>query len=53
MKAVADYYGGHTNQNVLRSIEGDNVSLTEEEKSDLWAIKVNMGDKTYCDSLLQ
>jgi hypothetical protein len=52
MKAVADYYGGLTNQNVLRSVEGDRVELTNEEKSDVWAIKTNMLDKTYTDNLL-
>jgi hypothetical protein len=50
MKVVADYYGGSTNQKVLRSIEGERVDLNEEEKSDAWAIKQNMTDKTYTDS---
>lgn len=26
------------------------VNLTEEEKSDMWAIRENLGDKVYVDS---
>lgn len=52
MKVVADYYGYGTNLNVLRAVEGDEVILIAEEKSDVWAIKMNLLDKTYCNSLL-
>ena len=52
MKAVQDYYFHGTNLNVLKAVEGENVNLTDEEKSDVWAIKQNLSDKTYCNSLL-
>jgi hypothetical protein len=47
MKVVADYYGGKTNLKVLRVLEKERVELTDEEKSDLWAIKENMKDIVY------
>lgn len=47
MKVVADYYFNGTNLNVLKAVEGENNDLTNEEKSDVWAIKVNMMDDTY------
>ena len=50
MKVVLDYYFTGTNLNVLKALEGEKVNLSDEEKSDLWAIKENMGDKVYVDS---
>lgn len=50
MKVVADYYFKGTNLNVLRAIEGERVALTDEEKSDVWAIRQNMEDSVYLTS---
>lgn len=52
MKATQDYYGYTTNKNVMEYIEGKKVNLTEEEKSDVWKIRNNIGDKIYTENLL-
>jgi len=55
--AVYDYFGigskVRANQiaiYIMRRKRG--VSLTEEEKSDVWAIRENLNDKTYISGLL-
>ena len=52
MKATSDYYFNGTNLNVLKAVESEKVSLTDEEKSDVWAIKTNLGDEIYTNSLI-
>ena len=52
VKATQDYYLKGTNHNVIKYLEGDNINLSEEEKSDAWAIKTNLEDKIYIDNLL-
>ena len=61
IKAVSDYYGaGITKQEksdskvVALFIMGRKARLqpmSEEQKSDMWAIKINIGDSTYANSL--
>lgn len=56
ISAVYDYYGvGKTKRanQVALYIMGRKrgVELSEEEKSDMWAIKENLKDKTYTDQL--
>ena len=51
MKVVLDYYFNSTNLNVLKALEGEKVELNDEEKSDLWAIRQNIEDLTYRQSL--
>lgn len=50
MKVVADYYGQKTNLNVLKAAEGEKLELSDEEKSDVWAIRQNISDETYVNS---
>lgn len=61
IKAVADYYGaGITNQEKSESkvialfLMGRKARLqplSEEQKSDTWAIKTNLEDQTYINGL--
>ncbi len=61
MKAVKDYYGTGTN---TKEVSNSKVialflmgrksrlqPMTDEQKSDMWAIKTNLEDKTYRQSL--
>jgi hypothetical protein len=50
LKVARDYYNGNFEPKVIEYIFGEKVNLSEEEKSDAWAIKINMEDKTYCES---
>lgn len=50
VQVVNDYYGDSPHHKVIKSILGFNFDLSEEEKSDVWAIKQNMTDKTYMES---
>lgn len=62
IKAVADYYGTgilpkekSESKNIALFLMGRKARLqplSEEQKSALWAIKTNLEDKTYCQSLL-
>ena len=54
--ATRDYYndkGGRVDQ-IAYHITGRKhlKDLTEEEKSDIWAIKINMSDSTYMSGLV-
>ena len=51
MKAVKDYYFNSVNHNVAKYLMGNKINLSEEEKSDAWAIKTNLEDKIYTDNL--
>ena len=51
LKATRDYFNGQFNPNIIKHIVGEKVMLTEEEKSDAWAIKTNIEDLVYRNSL--
>lgn len=51
IKAVEDYFNDKANINIVHFIEGDKVNLTDEEKSDAWAIQQNLLDKEYVADL--
>ena len=56
--ACQDYYGRGQNQKRANQIalylmgRKKGVELTEQEKSDMWAIKTNLEDETYTTALL-
>lgn len=52
IKAVADYYFNGTNLKVSKYLEGEKIILTDEEKSDVWAIRVNLEDELYRSNLI-
>lgn len=52
LKAIRDYYFNHTNHSVAKYLMGQKVELTQEEKSDAWAIKTNLEDETYTKSFV-
>jgi len=62
IRAVADYYGSGITADekvaskivalFLMNRKARLPELTDEQKSDMWAIKVNLEDKGYCDGLL-
>jgi hypothetical protein len=62
IQSVKDYYGsGATPKEIsdskvialfLMNRKARLQPMTEEQKSDMWAIKENLFDKVYCQSLL-
>ena len=50
VRVVRDYFGQSTNYNIIKSLLGFKIDLTEREKSDKWAIEQNLLDKTYLES---
>ena len=57
MLAVKDYYNDSVFRkeydNVAKHLSGEKISLTAEEKSDAWAIEINMADEIYCKTLIR
>lgn len=60
LSAVYDYYGSEmttkekqqANQIAIYLMgRKRGVNLSEEQKSDMWVIKKNLGDKVYCEAL--
>ncbi len=62
ISAVYDYFGNGITAEEKNSVKyialylmgrKKGFQLTEEQKSDMWAIRENLGDKVYSESFLQ
>lgn len=53
--AVRDYFGQYdlSQEKITMAVEGLKVDLTQEQKSDVWAIKTNLEDLIYKNELLK
>lgn len=51
LKVAKDYYNSKLNTDIVKFIFGEKISLTNEEKSDIFKIKCNLEDKVYVGSL--
>lgn len=62
ISACFDYYGPEINAEETKSAKKialwtmgrkKGISLTEQESSDLWAVKINLADEIYVEALQQ